>query len=194
MKQIAIISFDPEADVTEGLSELIEKNPGLTVLLPILEYGEFARSALQVVFETKVDIHLFFSETAHINEVVNADDITFCVDPNREIMRHIQPEDVLGIVWDDSTEAHIALHALEDYGLEVWSITDGLDVIEIDYDDSDNIQQVKADMLDNLDRFLDSMLEYVTMSVLDVLAETIADRIQEEDGKRDIDPFKDKNP
>jgi hypothetical protein len=191
MKQLAVISFDTDADVYDGLSRLLVKHPDVTVLLPIVEYGIFAKSAVKAAFGSGNRILFFLSETAAIEEIaVVAEDITNCIDPNREIMRHIKPEDVLGIVWDESTEVHIALHALEDYGLETWNIADGLDVIEIDYSE-DTPEDLQEEMMDSLRVFVENMTEYITLSVLDVLTETIAARLQEDEDNKDISPFED---
>jgi hypothetical protein len=191
MKQLAVLSFDADADVYEGLSKLLVKHPGVTVLLPIIEYGAFAKSAIKAVFESGHKLHFFLAESASIEDIaVVAEDITNCVDPNREIMRHIQTEDILGIVWDDSTEAHVALHALEDYGLETWNIFEGLDVIEIDYSE-DEVEDIQEAMMDSLRVFVENMTEYITMSVLEVLTETIAERIREDEENKNISPFED---
>jgi hypothetical protein len=191
MKQLAILSFDSDADVYEGLSKLLVKHPGVTVLLPIIEYGAFAKSAIKAVFESGHELHFFLAESASIEDIaVVAEDITNCVDPNREIIRHIQTEDVLGIVWDESTEAHVALHALEDYGLETWNIFEGLDVIEVDYSE-DKIEDIQEAMMDSLRVFVENMTEYITMSVLEVLTETIAERIREDEENKNISPFED---
>ena len=193
MKQLAVLSFNTEADVYEGLSKLLVKHPGVSVLLPIVEYGAFAKSAVKAVFESGHKLHFFLSESASIEDIaVVAEDITHCVDPNREIIRHIQTEDVLGIVWDESAEAHVALHALEDYGLETWNIYDGLEVIEIDYSE-ETVEDLQDAMMDSLKSFVESMTEYVTMSVLEVLTETIAQRLKEEDEGRDISPFREED-
>ena len=48
-------------------------------------------------------------------------------------------------------------------------------------------------MIESLETFVEKMTEFVTLSVLDVLTETIAARIQEDENNKDIDPFKDNN-
>jgi hypothetical protein len=93
----------------------------------------------------------------------------------------------LGIVWDDSPQAHFILHAIEDFGIEVWDITEGLDQIEVEFTESQ--EDVYKAMMDSMAIFVEHMADYIMTSVLDVLAETVAKRI-EEDGK-DILPFKD---
>lgn len=188
--QIAVVSFKENIDVYDGLSELIVKHPNAKILLPVLSNNKFVKSALKAILESSSSFQLFFSEEGAIDEAVKADDITFCVDPNREIMRQVVPNDVLALVWDDSTEAHIALHALEDFGLETWNIADGLDVIEVDYSE-ETTDEIRDDMYNHLHDFIESLANYITSQVLDVLTEEIAERLKEDETTKDISPFED---
>jgi hypothetical protein len=190
MVQIAVVSFKENVDVYDGLSELIDKHPNAKILLPVLSNNKFVKSALKAILEKDSSFQLFFSEEGEVEEVVKAEDITFCVDPNREIMRQVSPNDVLALVWDDSTAAHVALHALEDFGLETWNIADGLDVIEVDYSD-DTTDDLREEMHDHLHAFIESLANYVTSSVLDVLTDEIANRIKEDEASKEISPFED---
>jgi hypothetical protein len=190
VKQIAVLSFTDNADVYDGLSELIDKHPSAEVLLPVTSNNRFVKSALKAILEKDSSFQLFFSEDGAIEEVVKAEDITFCVDPNKEIMRHIAPNDVLALVWDESTEAHVALHALEDFGLETWNIADGLDVIEVEYS-GDTTDDIREEMFDHMHAFVESLANYITSQVLDVLTEEIAERIREDETIKDIRPFED---
>jgi hypothetical protein len=106
-------------------------------------------------------------------------------------MRQVEPHDTLAMVWDDSLEAHAVLHSLEDYGLEMWDITDGLDIIEIDYDDDRETEELYDIMTTTLNLFAESLAAYVTSTVLDVLTDTIRERLAEEDDMKDISPFDD---
>jgi hypothetical protein len=106
-------------------------------------------------------------------------------------MRQIEPNDLLAIVWDDSLEAHAVLHSLEDFGIEAWDITDGLDVLETDYDDEETSDELYAAMVTTLNLFAESLAAYVTSTVLDVLTVTIRERLEEEGNMRDISPFDD---
>lgn len=190
MTQIAVLSFTENADVYDGLSELIDKHPTAEVLIPVTSNNRFVKSALKAVLEKDSSFQLFFSEDGAIEEAVKAEDITFCIDPNREIMRHIAPNDVLALVWDESTEAHVALHALEDFGLETWNIADGLDVIEVEYND-DTTDDIREEMFDHMHAFVESLANYITSQVLDVLTEEIAQRIKEDESTKGIMPFED---
>jgi hypothetical protein len=191
MQKIAIISFDDDVDVSKAVEELAERYPHAEFLLPILEYGRFAKSALKAVIDTGT-YHLFFSETASIDDyAVEADDITFCINPIKEILRQLDTGDVLGIVWDESLESHSVLHSLEDFALDMWDITDGLDPIEIDYSEESETEELFDAMTSTLNLFAESLAAYVTSAVLDVLTDTIRERLEEEGTMKDISPFDD---
>lgn len=191
MQKIALISFNPDVDVTDAIEELVERYPYAEFLLPINEYGKFARSALKAVVDTGT-YHLFFSENASIDDyAIHNDDITFCSNPMKEVLRQLNTGDVLGLVWDDSIEAHAILHSLEDFALDMWDISDGLDQIEIDYDDVTDTDKLFEAMTGTLILFAESLAEYVTSAVLDVLTETIRERLEEDETMKDISPFDD---
>jgi len=191
MKRIIILSFNENVNVYAGVKELLELHPTSEVLIPVEEYGPFIKSALKAVMESNNPFHLFFSETAAISEVVSSENITYCIDPLKEVLRTVTTEDVMGMVWEDTKECHLTLHSLEDFGLEMWDITDGLDVIEIDYDKDDDTDVIYDLMMQSLDVFVENLAAYVTSAVLDVLSSTIMDRMAEEEGQKDISPFDD---
>jgi len=192
MQKIILISFETDVDVTKAVKELQVKYPGAEILIPILEYGTFAKTALHAVLGTG-NYQLFFSETAGIDDyAISNDDITFCSNPIKEILKQVNVGDVLGIVWDDSDEVHAVLHSLEDYGLDTWDITDGLDLIEIDYEDDDfRTEDLHVVMVNSLALFAESLTAYVTSCVMDVLTDTIRERLEEDRDLRDISPFDD---
>jgi hypothetical protein len=190
---IAVISFQ-DVCVDEGMLELINKygkDKGLQVLLPVTgSENHFAESVMDVCKEHSVKVTCFIVNAMDIDHILlNADDIVITDNPVKEIVRQITTEDTLGIVWDDSPQAHFILHAIEDFGIEVWDITEGLDQIEVEFTESQ--EDVYKAMMDSMAIFVEHMADYIMTSVLDVLAETVAKRI-EEDGK-DILPFKDDN-
>jgi hypothetical protein len=188
---IAVISFQ-DVCVDEGMLELInkyDKDKELQVLLPVTgSENHFAESVMDVCKEHSVKVTCFIVNAMDIDHILlNADDIVITDNPVKEIVRQITTEDTLGIVWDDSPQAHFILHAIEDFGIEVWDITEGLDQIEVEFTESQ--EDVYKAMMDSMAIFVEHMADYIMTSVLDVLAETVAKRI-EEDGK-DILPFKD---
>ena len=188
---IAVISFQ-DVCADEGMLELINKygkDKELRVLLPVTgSENHFAESVMEVCRDHSVKVTCFIVNAMDIDHILlNADDIVITDNPVKEIVRQITTEDTLGIVWDDSPQAHFILHAIEDFGIEVWDITEGLDQIEVEFTESQ--EDVYKAMMDSMAIFVEHMADYIMTSVLDVLAETVAKRI-EEDGK-DILPFKD---
>jgi hypothetical protein len=188
---IAVISFQ-DVCVDEGMLKLINKygkDKELRVLLPVTgSENHFAESVMDVCRDHSIKVTCFIVNAIDIDHILlNADDIVITDNPVKEIVRQITVEDALGIVWDDSPQAHFILHAIEDFGIEVWDITEGLDQIEVEFTESQ--EDVYKAMMDSMAIFVEHMADYIMTSVLDVLAETVAKRI-EEDGK-DILPFKD---
>jgi hypothetical protein len=188
---IAVISFQ-DVCADDGMLELINKygkDKELRVLLPVTgSENHFAESIMEVCRDHSVKVTCFIVNAMDIDHILlNADDIVITDNPVKEIVRQITTEDTLGIVWDDSPQAHFILHAIEDFGIEVWDITEGLDQIEVEFTESQ--EDVYKAMMDSMAIFVEHMADYIMTSVLDVLAETVAKRI-EEDGK-DILPFKD---
>jgi hypothetical protein len=188
---IAVISFQ-DVCVDEGILELVNKygkDKELRVLLPVTgSENHFAESVMDVCRDHSIKVTCFIVNAIDIDHILlNADDIVITDNPVKEIVRQITIEDALGIVWDDSPQAHFILHAIEDFGIEVWDITEGLDQIEVEFTESQ--EDVYKAMMDSMAVFVEHMADYIMTSVLDVLAETVAKRI-EEDGK-DILPFKD---
>jgi hypothetical protein len=190
MQRIAVISFDESADVTEGLELLFEKYDEPHVMLAVSNNNNFVRTALKAMLSYDVSFTLYVSETEGIEHIPH-ENITICSNPIKEVIRQVQPHDILAMVWDDSLESHAVLHSLEDYGLEMWDITEGLDVIEIDYDSDSNTDELYDIMTTTLDLFAESLAAYVTSAVLDVLTDTIRERLAEEGDMKDISPFDD---
>lgn len=190
MQRVAVISFDESVDVTEGLELLFDKYDEVHVMLAVSSNNNFVRTALKAILSYDASFTLYVSETEGIEHIPH-ENIIICSNPVKEVMRQIQSNDVLAMVWDDSLEAHAVLHSLEDYGLEMWDITDGLDIIEIDYDDEDNTDDLYDIMTTTLNLFAESLAAYVTSAVLDVLTDTIRERLAEEGDMKDISPFDD---
>jgi len=190
MQRIAVISFDESADVTEGLELLFEKYDEPHVMLSVSSNNNFVRTALKAMLSYDVSFTLYVSETEGIEHIPH-ENITICSNPIKEVIRQVQPHDILAMVWDDSLESHAVLHSLEDYGLEMWDITEGLDVIEIEYDSDSNTDELYDIMTTTLDLFAESLAAYVTSAVLDVLTDTIRERLAEEGDMKDISPFDD---
>lgn len=187
---IAVISFD-DVCVDSGMSALIEKyGKEINVFIPVTgNENHFAESVMDICKENDVRTTCFIVNASDIDHIlVGADDIVITDNPVKEMIRQITLDDVLGIVWDNSPMAHFVLSAVEDFGIETWDITDGLDKIEIDYTD-EPVEIIRERMIESMNVFVEHMADYVMTSVLEVLSDEVAKRILE-DGK-EIDPFKD---
>ncbi len=191
MKRIIVLPFK-DADVTDGLRRLLQLNSNVTVVLPVVpSFSKFTETSHQVLTDSKAKYHLFFTDGDEgiDNLILNANDITMCSNPTKEILREVTSEDVLAMVWDECIEAHLTLHAVEDLAVETWNIEDGLDVIEVDFDDEDDTDILYEEMQEALSNFIESFATYITAGVLDVITKTIEAKIKEDEGKKDINPF-----
>jgi hypothetical protein len=189
MKKIIVLPYK-DGDVKDGLRRLINLNPDALVVFPVMNLPLFNASIEEVLNETGVKFHLFFTDgDKQIDTlVVRAQDITMCNNPRKEITREITAEDILAMVWEDTTEAHLLLHAVEDLALETWNIEDGLELIEVEFDDEES-DLLYEEMQEALSNFIESFANYITSGVLDTLSKAVEDRLREDMGKKDIDPF-----
>lgn len=192
MKRIIVITFDPEANVWDGLSKLIDLDSNVEVLLPVTAHGKFIDSALLAIREAAVPFRIYLSadETLGGLHELGAELITICDNPIKTVLNQIAPDDILAMVWDESIEAHLTLHSLEDFGLDAWNISNGLEVIEIDYEE-DSTEDLFEAMQNSMSIFVEDLANYVVSSVLDVITETVMDRIKEEEGDDDMGIFED---
>jgi len=194
---IGVISFE-DVCVDEGVEELINKYGAtneLKVFIPVTgNENHFVESVLEVCKKHSIKVTCFIVNAFEIDHLlIAADDIVIADNPVKEIIRQITPNDVIGMVWDNSTQAHLILGAVEDFGIEVWDISEGLDKIEVDYSEVGTDELYTA-MMDSMGVFVEHMADYIMTTVLDVLAIEVAKRIEEGDGGKDISPFKDDNP
>lgn len=192
---IAVISFD-DVCIDEGMTELINKygkNNELRVFIPVTgNENHFAESVMEICNNHNIQTTCFIVNAEGIDHILmSADDIVITDNPVKEMIRQITVDDVLGIVWDNSPMSHFILSAVEDFGIETWDISNGLDKIEIDYAD-EPVEIIRERMLESMNVFVEHMADYVMTSVLDVLSEEVAKRIQED--AKEIDPFRDNNP
>jgi hypothetical protein len=186
-----LLTFDPSADVYYPLVELLGKEDVSEVLIPVITRGIFTETAINAVKEQGVDYKLYLDvETTMDGLEEDADVITVCVNPIKELLNLITPEDILAMAWDDSDEAHMTLHSLEDFGLEMWNIKGTLNPIEMDYSE-DTTEELHEAMQESLASFVEVFAAYVASSVLDTLMDTITERLEQELDTKDINPFKD---
>ena len=190
---IALISFD-DVCVDEGLNKLIEKyGADIRVFIPVTgNENHFAENVMDICKEHSIKVTCFITNAFDIDHILlNADDIVVTDNPVKEVVRQITPDDVMGIVWNGSPQAHIVLSSVEDYGIEVGDITEGIDKIEVDYSD-ESADELYTAMMTSMTVFVEHMADYIMTTVLDVLALEVAKHIEE--GGKDISPFKDDTP
>ena len=187
MTRIVVISFN-DNDVTTGLQALLIKHPDSSLMIPVTDDRNFVISAVNAAKSAKAKYHLFFSDTDDFVDklVLESEDITVCSNPIREILREITPDDVLAISWDDSVEAHMALHSVEDYGIETWDVSDGLSAIELDQETTDDLFEEMQEALSN---FIEVFGAYITAGILQNLDKTLLALIMENEAHKDVDPF-----
>ena len=196
--KIAVISYQ-DIDVTDGMDDLFDKYgvENTTVLLPILKRDrEFSQSVVQACLDHGVKIHCFFTSAENLDHLLKqADDITVIDNPVKEVLLQLNTGDALGLVWDDSPQAHFALHTVEDLALDTWDITDGLDVLEIEPDDYGDMgsSELHGAMMKHLGMFVDLLAAFVAETVMESLGEAVAEHLLDAETKRDISPFKDED-
>ena len=194
MKRIILLTFDPNADVYYPLVELLGKQDVSEVLIPVITRGIFTETAINAVKEQGAEFKIYLDvETTMDGLEEDAEQITICTNPIKELLNLITPDDILAIAWDDSDEAHMTIHALEDFGLEMWNIKETLNPIEMDYTE-DTTEELFDTMQESLLAFVEVFSAYIASSVLDTLMETITARLEEELGSKDINPFGDDTP
>lgn len=189
MKRIVVVGFK-DVNVAEGFSRLVQIHPDATIVIPVLDNPVFIRSIVQVTKSHDMKYHLYFSEGGiDIDEwAISADDLTICSNPVKEVVKSVTSEDVIAFAWDDGIESHVVLHAVEDFGVETWNIDGGLDVIEIDHDESDS-DTLYQDMQEKLSEFIESFSTYIMAGILDTMTEALFQKFKEDEKKKDIDPF-----
>jgi hypothetical protein len=119
--------------------------------------------------------------------------ITVIDNPVKEVLLQLSTGDSLSLVWDDSPQAHFALHTVEDLALDTWDITDGLDVLEISPDDFADMStnELHDSMMKHLGMFVDLLAAFVAETVMESLSEAVAEHMLDAETKKDISPFKD---
>ena len=185
MRNIIIIGFKDE-DVSKGVSSLLDTYPEGDVVVPLHGADLPLESIVEVCLKKKRPIHFYLPEVGEDYSGLEENKVTHTSNPLKEVLRNVTPEDVLAIAWDDSIEAHMVLHSVEDYGLDVWNIRNGLEPIEIDHSDSDDLY---AEMQDALSKFIEVFSLYLTESIMDTMGKTIESLMVDPNIHGDIDPF-----
>jgi hypothetical protein len=189
-----LLTFDPSADVYYPLVELLGKEDVSEVLIPVITRGIFTETAINAVKEQGADFKLYVDVETTIDGLEDdSEQITICSNPIKELLNLITPDDILAMAWDDSDEAHMVIHSLEDFGLEMWNIKGTLNAIEMDYTE-DTTEELFDAMQESLTSFIEVFSAYIASSVLDTLMDTITERLEQELDTKDINPFGDDTP
>jgi hypothetical protein len=189
-----LLTFDPSADVYYPLVELLGKEDVSEVLIPVITRGVFTETAINAVKEQGTDFKLYVDVETTIDGLEDdSEQITICSNPIKELLNLITPDDILAVAWDDSDEAHMVIHSLEDFGLEMWNIKGTLNAIEMDYTE-DTTEELFDAMQESLTSFIEVFSAYIASSVLDTLMDTITERLEQELDTKDINPFGDDTP
>ena len=186
MKRIIVISYN-NIDISKGLAELLLEHPNTPLLIPVTENQTFVKSAVLTAMANDCPFQLYFSQADEFMDslMVKAEDLTVCDNPIKEILREVTPEDVFAISWDDTVESHMALHAVEDFGVETWDITDGLDPINMTNDTDD----LYSEMQEALTNFIEVFSAYIAAGVIETITKTVDSILMEQLGTMDFNPF-----
>lgn len=192
MKRISVVSFQ-DIDVSDGLEQLVMMYDDPFILFPITKNRIFVESVWNVIKKHGVEFHAYFSESSDFTDTIlsGSKHFTKVSSPIKEVIKMINiPEDVLAIAWDDSPEAHTVLHSVEDYGVETWSILDGLDVIDVDSAPEDMDENEVLDLIeDTFMGLVELMAGYITTKVVTLLTQEVNAHIDNMEGRNDVDPF-----
>ena len=192
MKRISVVSFQ-DIDVSDGLEQLVMMYDDPFILFPITKNRIFVESVWNVIKKHGVEFHAYFSESSDFTDTIlsGSKHFTKVSSPIKEVIKMINiPEDVLAIAWDDSPEAHTVLHSVEDYGVETWSILDGLDVIDVDSAPEDMDEDEVLDLIeDTFMGLVELMAGYITTKVVTLLTQEVNAHIDNMEGRNDVDPF-----
>ena len=192
MKRISVVSFQ-DIDVSDGLEQLVMMYDDPFILFPITKNRIFVESVWNVIKKHGVEFHAYFSESSDFTDTIlsGSKHFTKVSSPIKEVIKMINiPEDVLAIAWDDSPEAHTVLHSVEDYGVETWSILDGLDVIDVDSAPEDMDEDEVLDLIEDTFMGLVELLAgYITTKVVTLLTQEVNAHIDNMEGRNDVDPF-----
>ena len=186
MNKIVVISYT-NTDVSIGLEELVHNLPDYELVIPVTENEIFVRSAVDVAKRLNRPYELFFSESSSLLNELSADteNTTLCSSPLKEVLRYITSNDTLAIAWDDSVEVHMALHSVEDFGVEAWNVDGPLEPIIVASGEPEDLYEEMQEALSN---FIEVFAAYIASEVIDVIGKTVEQTLLEHI-QGHIDPF-----
>jgi hypothetical protein len=165
MPRLLVVGTSDDVDVTHGFRLLLAKKTISEVILPSAEPNETHDQVLITASEKGIPVR-------------TGDDLMVA-------LASLDETDLVAVAWDDSDEAHMTIHALEDFGLEMWNIKGTLNPIEMDYTE-DTTEELHDAMQESLASFIEVFSAYIASSVLDTLMDTITERLEQESDTKDI--------
>jgi hypothetical protein len=139
--RLLIVGTADDVDVTMGLRMLLEKKAVTAIVIPVAEPNETHDQIIVVSAEKNIP-------------VIQAGTV-------EEIVTSREDSDVIAIAWDDSDEAFETVVDLQGGKNEVWDITDGLNIIDIE------TEALEEHLSHVLEEYTDALIAVVYKMVID---------------------------
>lgn len=141
MSRLLIVGGADDIDVTVGLRLLLSKKPVKEIVLPESEANETQDQILITASEKNIPVR-----TGELLE---------------NLMEVFVAEDVLAVVWDDSEECFDAIEWAHEKGLDIWDISNGLNIVDT------AVESLEEHLQDVLGDFTDSLAALIYKMVID---------------------------
>lgn len=139
--RLLIVGTADDVDVTMGLRMLLEKKEITMIVIPNAPQNETHDQIIVVSAEKNIPV----VQTGTVEELI----------ASKEQL------DVIAIAWDDSDEAFETVIELSGGKNEVWDITDGLNIIDIE------TEALEEHLTHVLEEFTDALISVVYKMVID---------------------------
>lgn len=139
--RLLIVGTADDVDVTMGLRMLLEKKDVTTIIIPEAEPNETHDQIIVVSAEKNIPV----VQTGTVAELIASRD---------EV-------DLIAIAWDESDEAFETVVDLAGGKNEVWDITDGLNIIDIE------TEALEEHLTHVLEEYTDALIAVVYKMVID---------------------------
>jgi hypothetical protein len=186
--KIAIFSVD-DKDAHDGALQLLTKYASKSpeVIFPVSANNQMFAASIATLCKA-----LGIKTTAYSShEFTLADETEYADDEVMAVIHQLQKGDAVGIMWNDSEDDHLVLHAVEDLAIDVWDITEGLAAVESHPMGALDPDALRDAMMDSFEDFVDLMATYVAATVLNSIGQAVEENIIDLLDKKDISPFDD---
>lgn len=139
--RLLIVGTADDVDVTMGLRMLLEKKEITTIVIPNAPQNETHDQIIVVSAEKNIPV----VQTGTVEELLASK----------------EQIDVVAIAWDDSDEAFETVIELSGGKNEVWDITDGLNIIDIE------TEALEEHLTHVLEEYTDALIAVVYKMVID---------------------------